>query len=94
MSGGEASDSEEEEKVVIAQQQEKRTSTGQRRGPGRPRKILMETTEDTAANNKGSESELEIKIGGGVGRRQQILSTESESECAVGNKQSGECVGE
>ena len=94
MSGGEASDSdEEEEKVVIAQQQEKRTSTGQRRGPGRPRKILMETTEDTTANNKGSESELEIKIGGGVGRRQQILSTESESECAVGSKQSGECVG-
>ena len=72
--------------------------TEQRRGPGRPRK-----SEVKAEADRQEDSELEIKIGGG---RRQILSTESESECAVNTgqaaaqrsskrvSQSGECAGE
>merc|ERR1719245_797910 len=53
--------------------------TEQRRGPGRPRKPEVKTEADTR-----EDSELEIKIGGSHGgARRQILSTESESECAV-----------
>ena len=72
--------------------------TEQRRGPGRPRKSEVKPEAD-----RQEDSELEIKIGGG---RRQILSTESESECAVNTgqagaqrsskrvSQSGECAGE
>merc|ERR1712066_229722 len=62
-------------KTDVSDSDEEKKKSG-RRGGGRSRR----------QHDKSGDNELEIKIGGG---RKQILSTESESECAL----SGECVG-
>ena len=91
-SDSDVEDNKEASRLTIAEQ---------RRGPGRPRKLALEDNKDRALEDRQEDSELEIKIGGG---RRQILSTESESECAVSAgsggqraskrvSQSGECAG-
>merc|ERR1719361_1522571 len=62
-------------KTHVSDSDEEKKKSG-RRGGGRSRR----------QHDKSGENELEINLGGG---RKQILSTESESECAL----SGECVG-
>merc|ERR1712241_83465 len=62
-------------KTDVSDSEEEKKKSGRRSG-GRNRR----------QHDKSGENELEINLGGG---RKQILSTESESECAL----SGECVG-